>query len=286
MRLPDLSRLGTVRASAVVLATLTLLGVAAGLVVNLAQGPRWNASTNVLVRVASPDDILLTGNAYPISIADQIDASALATSQAVLLQAARVLGERGGLTAMQKHVAAAPQGSSHVIVIQATQPDPVTAQRYADVVAATYVSVTEQQLAAFAASLPPPAPGDTQGSEVLRRAQLITRTLQPLQVFHSDQPTRLSRVQAPVALGIVGLGAGVLVVLAMTFLGRRIDRSRDAQRLLTPPAVDYHQDGGGTAAKRLPATALPDVDRHHRHSVPVTVVTIHGRRPSPAPRTP
>jgi capsular polysaccharide biosynthesis protein len=251
MRKPNLAELGTARAAAVILVSLTVLGVAAGLLLNLVQAPKWTATTNVLVRAASVDGLVLTGTAYPISIADQIDESALATSQDVLTQAAQELNVRGGLTELQRHVTAAPQGSSHVLEIKATGPDAATAQRTADVVAAIFVTKTQQRLASFAASLPPAASPLTANSEVLHRAELITRTLQPLQVFHGEQPTQVSSVRAPTALGIVGLAAGALVVLALTFLGRRIDRPRDAQRLLSLPAVHYDRHQGGPAAARL-----------------------------------
>jgi capsular polysaccharide biosynthesis protein len=251
MRTPNLTELGTARAATIILASLTLLGVTAGLLLNLVQGPKWTATTNVLVRDASVDGLLLTGTAYPISIADQIDESALATSQDVLIQAVRELNVPGGLTELQRHVTAAPQGSSHVIEIKATEPDAATAQRTADVVAAIFMTMTQQRLDSFAASLPPVAGPLPANSEVLRRAELITRTLHPLQVFHGEQPTQVSRARAPAALGIVGLAAGALVVLALTFLGRRIDRPRDAQRLLSLPAVHYDRRQGGPAAARL-----------------------------------
>lgn len=251
MRQPNLTELGTARAAAIILTSLTLLGMAAGVVLNLVQGPTWTATTDVLVRAASVDEMLLTGTGYPISIADQIDESALATSQDVLIQAAHELNFPGGLTELQHHVTAAPQGSSHVIEIKATDRDAATAQHTADVVAAIYVTITKQRLESFAASLSPAAGAPAADSEVLRRAQLVTRTLQPLQVFHGDQPTQLSRARAPAALGIVGLAAGALVVLALTFLGPRIDRPRDAQRLLSLPAVHYDRRRGGPAATRL-----------------------------------
>lgn len=261
MRKPNFALLSTVPAAAVIVTSLTVIGVVAGLLLNLAQGPKWTATTNVLVRVASVDGLLLTGISNPVSIADQIDESVLATSQDVLIQAARELHVRGGLAEMQQDVTAAPQGSSHVIVITATKPDAATAQQTADVVAAIFVRMTQQRLASIAANvaanLPPTtAPAE---SEILRRAQLITRTLQPLQIFHDQQPTQQSQVRTPVALGIVGLAAGALVVLALTFLGRRVDKPRDAQRLLSVPAVHHDRSRGGAAAVRLVRCLL------HRH---------------------
>ncbi|MGH3827803.1 MAG: hypothetical protein ACRDQX_11615 [Pseudonocardiaceae bacterium] len=253
MRKLNFALLSTARAAAIILVSLTVIGVAAGLLLNRVQGTKWTATTNVLVRMApgDVDGLLLTGTSNPVSIADQIDESALATSQGVLIKAAHELNVRGGLTEMQREVTAAPQGSSHVIVITATEPNAATAQRTADVVANIFIAMTQQRLAAIAASLPPATGPLTANSEVLRRAQLITRTLQPLQMFHDEQPTQLSRVRTPAALGIVGLAAGALVVLALAFLGQRVDKPRDAQRLLSLPAVHHDRSRGGPAAARL-----------------------------------
>jgi capsular polysaccharide biosynthesis protein len=247
-RMPDLARLGTARAAAIIIVSLVLLGVVAGVAWNLVQGPRWTATTNVLVRLSSVDSLLLTGNTDSVSISDQIDDSSLATSQDTLTQVANQLHPRGGLAQLQRDVNATPQGSSHVIVISATEPDPVTAQRISDAVAATFVATTQKRLAALGASAAAAAGPPNADSALLARAQWISKAAQPLQVFHDQLPTRISPAHVPAALGLVGLAAGTLVVLALSFLGLRVDRPRDAQRLLSLPAVPYDRSQGGGAA--------------------------------------
>jgi capsular polysaccharide biosynthesis protein len=248
---PELARLGTARASVIIIASLVALGVVAGVLWNVAQGPRWTATTDILIRLSSLDGLLLTGNTDSVSISDQIDDSSLATSQDTLTQVVRQLNLHDGLAQLQKNVNATPQGSSHVIVISATQPDPVTAQRISDAVAATFAASTQKRLAALGTSIATAAGPPNTDTEVLARAQWIARSVQPLQVYHDELPTRESPARVPMALGIVGLAAGALLVLALSFLGLRVDRPRDAQRLLALPAVPYDRSRGGAEAARL-----------------------------------
>ncbi|HEY3630213.1 MAG TPA: hypothetical protein VGL21_04910 [Jatrophihabitantaceae bacterium] len=250
---------GGARRAVIIVAALTLLGLAAGIALDRIQGPRWNASTAVLLRISSVDSLLLTGQAAPVSVADQVDASALAVSQTALTRAAIELGESKGWTELGTRVSAEPAPSSHVILIKATAPDRDSAQHTADVVAATYVAIMREQLSAAAASMAPPSsPTDYAGSELQRRAQLLTGGVQPLQVFHTDKPTKLSGTQTPVTLGIVGLAAGALVVLALTFLRRTITKPREAQRLVELPAVGFDRPDGGAQASRLVHGLLDD----------------------------
>jgi capsular polysaccharide biosynthesis protein len=218
LTVPDLARFGTARAGAVIIVSLVVLGVIAGVIWNVVQGPRWTATTNVLIRLSSVDTLLLTGNVDSSNSTDQMDDAFLATSQDILGEVIRQLHPVGGLPQLQKDVNATPQGSSHVIVISATEPDPVTAQRISDTVANTFVAAVHTRLTTLAASQP---------------------------------PTRV-----PTALGIVGLAAGALVVLALSLLGLRVDRPRDTQRLLEVPAVPYDRSDGSAAAARLVQAVL------------------------------
>ena len=281
LRLPDLARLGTARAGGIIVVTLVVLGVVAGVIWNVVLGPRWTATTDVLIRLSSVDTLLLTGSPDSANSTDQIDDASLATSQDTLNEVISQLHVGGGLLQLQKDVNATPQGSSHVIVISATEPDPVTAQRIADAVAGDFVAAARQRLAVLAASLQPSggapmpsvaaAPNGTAAAmnsaatnsavasanaEVLARAQLVAKTMQPWQVYRDQLPSRESPVRVPAALGIVGLAAGALVILALSFLGLRVDRPRDAQRLLEIPAVPYDRSGGSAAAARLVQAVL------------------------------
>jgi capsular polysaccharide biosynthesis protein len=269
LTVPDLARFGTARAGAVIIVSLVVLGVIAGVIWNVVQGPRWTATTNVLIRLSSVDTLLLTGNVDSSNSTDQMDDAFLSTSQDILGEVIRQLHPVGGLLQLQKDVNATPQGSSHVIVISATEPDPVTAQRISDTVANTFVAAVRTRLTTLAASLQPTAvpavpvtaaiasPALTSAdADVLARARLIASTVQPLQVFHDQLPSQQPPARVPAALGIVGLAAGALVVLALSLLGLRVDRPRDAQRLLEVPAVPYDRSDGSAAAARLVQAVL------------------------------
>lgn len=266
--------LSTARGAAAIMITLSLFGALLGVLINLAQTPKWTASTSVMVKVGEQDKFALNGEWSSPNFEDQIDLASVATNQDALITVARRLNLPDSLADLQENVTASPKGSSHVIVFSATQPDPELAQRVADAVATNFVEDSQRNMESLLQSLPPvPAPASAPDDdhpagaepapappgpdpEIVARASLLSNTIKPLQVFHDDLPSRPSPARTPAALAVVGLAAGALVVLALTFLGQRVDRARDAQRLLSLPAVDYDRSGNCPDADRLVSAML------------------------------
>lgn len=239
----------SVRTSAVLLGLLAVIGVAAGVVVNLLRPPQWQASTDALVRTWSIDSLLISGEATPVSTEDQVDAATVATSQQVLGVAATTLADGRTWMDLSKGVTATPAVASHFVTITATGRDAASAQATSEAVAAAFSNVTRQNLVTAAAGLTSTADGSKDPQLVLR-AQVLTRSLQPIQVYHDSQPKQLApNVQTPIALGIVGLAIGGLALIVLFLARPSISAARDAQRATALPSVDFRPEDGASVAR-------------------------------------
>lgn len=245
----------TSRTAAILLAVLLVLGVGAGIVVELVRTPQWQASTDALIRTWSVESLLLTGQPTPVETEDQADAAVVAVSQTVLSRAAEALDEPGGWTELAERVTAVPVPTSHFVTITATGRDEQTAVRTSEAVATAFAQVMRENLTAAADGLVSTQTGEGD-PDIRLRTQLLTWTLQPIQVYRTSQPEQLvPSAQTPVALGVVGLAIGALVILAMTLLRPSVTGARDAQRLLALPAVGFGP-GGEPETARLIARLL------------------------------
>lgn len=244
------------RTAAVLLGVLLVLGVAAGGAIELVRGPQWQASTDALVRAWSVDSLLLTGQTTPVTTADQADAAVVAVSRTVLERAATDLGEARGWEYLSEHVTAVPMPVSHFVTITATGVDGDTAQRISEAVAGAFSTVMRENLTTSAEGLASTQVGDGD-PDIRLRSQLLTSTLQPIQVYRTTQPERITpTVRTPIALGIVGLAIGALVLLALALTRPSVTSARDAQRLLALPAAPFPRPHGGPEAARLIARLL------------------------------
>lgn len=272
----DLGRLrgATSRTAAILLAVLLVLGVGAGIAIEAVRAPQWQASTDALIRTWSVESLLLTGQPTPVETEDQADAAVVAVSQTVLTRAAEALGEGGDWTELAERVTAVPVPTSHFLTITATGRDEQAAVRTSEAVATAFAQVMRENLTAAADGLVSTQAGEDDPA-IRLRTQLLTWTLQPIQVFRTTQPERLTpSVQTPIALGIVGLAIGGLVILAMTLLRPSITGARDAQRLLALPAVGFGPTGSPDTA-RLIARLL---DAHPKGALLVAPVTAEAEK--------
>ena len=111
---------GRTRTAITVMLSLALLGVVVGALLGLLRGPEWSSSTEIQVRVASAEALLLTGQAVPISTEDLTDVATLAVSENILTRAAQTLGDGEDWTELGKRVSAEPVAASHLVSITAT----------------------------------------------------------------------------------------------------------------------------------------------------------------------
>lgn len=259
----------TSRSAAILLTVLLVLGVGAGTVVELVRAPQWEASTDALIRTWSVESLLLTGQPTPVETEDQADAAVVAVSQTVLTRATEALGDGDDWADLAERVTAVPVPTSHFVTITATGPDELAAARTSEAVATAFAQVMRENLTAAAEGLTSTQIGEGD-PDIRLRTQLLTWTLQPIQVFRTTQPAQLTpTVQTPIALGIVGLAIGGLVILAMTLLRPSVASARDAQRLLSLPAVGFGP-GGTPDTARLIARLL---EAHPKGSLLVAPVT-------------
>lgn len=245
---------------AIVVVLLGLVGVAAGIIVDRERGPQWSANTGVLIRLPSPEVLLLTGLSPTVETPDLIDAAAMAKSQAVLTRAATKLGPSSTWTDLAEQVTVEPVGSSHIIKVTATAPDRGSATRTADAVAAAYVETTQERLSKAMATLEtvprPPDPERQGGSDVTAdirsRAVVLGRAVTIAETFRTEEPIQLvPGTKTPAALGIVGLAAGALAAVILTLLRPAQGRSRHAappSGTRPRPPTDAGRGGTGQVA--------------------------------------
>jgi capsular polysaccharide biosynthesis protein len=220
-----MSRRTVVLAAVVVL--LGIVGAAAGVLVNRVRGPEWSAETGIMIKLASPDVVLLTGLTPTVELEDLIDAAAVAKSQTVLTRAAAKMGSWYTLADLSEQIAVEPVGSSHIIKVTAKTPDRDLSIRTADAVASAYVEVTQEQLKATTDALQtvprPPDPGRQGGSDITAdvrsRAVILGQDVAMAEIIHTEDPKQTSpSITTPIALGIVGVAAGALGAVIVTLL--------------------------------------------------------------------
>lgn len=232
-------------------AGLTVLGGAAGWEVEHARGPQYQASTDVLVQFWSVQGYLLTGQGSPVSTQDVADAATLATSPDVLDLAASRLGHGTQGTALARTVTVTPQLVSHGITIVATGTTAAQAEQTSQAVATAMTDTLNQRIENTAAGLSAVNNGDFR-SVLEQRAQVLTSSVQPLQVLRTGTAQQTSpSTKTPIMLAVVGLAAGVLLVIALVFARPVVSRARDAQRLTELPAVPFETPLGGPRAARM-----------------------------------
>ncbi|MFP5021575.1 YveK family protein [Pseudonocardia phyllosphaerae] len=263
----------TVRRAAVLMGTLFLVGLLAGLVVDQLRPASWKAGTDVLVRTWSTDSLLLTGQPAELTTADQADAATVAVSEPVLTRAAATLGAGMDWHELTTTVTAEPVPSSHLVRITATGTDERTAAARADAVAAAFADLRKEQLDAAAAGLVRTPAGAT-SADVRLRSQLLIGATRPLEVFRTAVPEQTSPgVTLPASAAIVGLGVGALVVLALTTLRPALGTGRDAQRAGALPGVDFDPARSGVDAgeelARMLGTLVDDGRRGALHVMPI-----------------
>ena len=230
-----------------VVVLLGIAGAAAGVMVDKIRGPQWSAETGILIRLASPDTVLLTGLPTTVEAEDLIDAAAVAKSQAVLTSAAGKLGGGATWSDLAKRVTVEPVGTSHIIKITAKTTTSAAATRMADAVADSYLEATAEQLRATTTTLStvprPPDPGRQGGSDVTAdvrsRAVVLATGVTAAQVLRTDEPVQLTpSIKTPITLGIVGLAAGALFAVAVTVLRPGANSRRRRGTTFTIPQVE------------------------------------------------
>lgn len=261
----------TVRRAAALMGALFVAGLLAGLAADHLRPPVWEASTDVLVRTWSTESLLLTGQPAQLTSADQADAATVAVSEPVLGRAAAALGGNLDWHELAETVTAEPVPGSHLVRITATGVDERTAAARSDAVAGAFSDLRKEQLDAAAAELVR-TPAGAASEEVRLRSQLLVGTARPLEVFRTAVPEQTSPgVTLPAASGIVGLGAGALVVLLLVTLRPTVATGRDAQRAVGLPGVEFDPSRGGVDASEQLARMLGTLDDDGRRGALLVV---------------
>lgn len=229
---------------------LTLIGAAGGWALGRARGPQFTASTDVLVQFWDVQTFLLTGQGGAVSSSDVADASTLATSGNVLDLAASRLDDGRDGAALAQDVTAVPESFGNGITITATGTTASSASRTSAAVAAALSDTIQTRINNSAAGLE--NGGGDFGTLVRQRAQALSSSVQPLQVLRTAAAQQTApTMKTPAMLGIVGLAAGVLLVIALVYARPVVGRPRDVQRLTELPAVPFDARSAAPAATRL-----------------------------------
>lgn len=237
--------------AAALVAGLAVVGAAGGWLVGRASGPEYQATTQVLVQFWSINSFLLTGQGDTVSSTDVADAATLATSSDVLDAAARRLDDGRTGADLGKDVTATPGVASHAVSIVATGTTAAGARNASKDVAAAMITSLNQRISDTATNLSDNADGDFPAL-VQQRAKVLTASVQPLQALATGQPEQTApTTKTPIALGVVGLAAGVLILVGLTFARPVIGRAREVQRLVELPAVPFAEPLGGPEASAL-----------------------------------
>lgn len=237
---------------------LTGLGAGAGWMLERARGEEWQATTDVLVRFWSVEGYLLTGQSTPVTPQDVADAATLAHSREVLDRAAQQLDDGRSGADLGGAVTAIPQSLSHAVSITATAGDAAEATRTVEAVAAAMVDALDDRVESAAAGLSDVAPGEFL-VVLQQRAQVLTRSVQPLVPLATSEAELTSTpLRTMATFAVVGLAAGTLLVLTISFVRPEIRQARDAQRLTQRPAVPFADAAGNPEAARLVRRLLDD----------------------------
>jgi capsular polysaccharide biosynthesis protein len=252
---------------------LTLVGVLGGWALEHARGPRFTASTDVLVQFWDVQAFLLTGQGSTVSSQDVADAATLATSGNVLDLAAQQLADGRDAAALAATVTATPQSLANGITITATGTTASSAERASTAVAQALDDTIQARITNSAAGLEGANSGDF-GSLVRQRAQALSSSVQPLQVLRTAAAQQTGpSMKTPAMLGIVGLAAGVLLVIALVYARPVVGGPRDAQRLTELPAVPFDLHSGAPSATRLVRRLLDGRPQGRVLIVPVDAAT-------------
>ena len=240
------------RTAALLLVVLTAAGLVGGWLLQEVRGPSYEAQTNVLVQFGQVQAFLLTGQSTAVSTSDVADAATLATSPDVLdLAADRLDDGRDGDELSAVVTATALASSSNGFTITATGSTAEEAQQVSEAVARAATDTQQQRISESAANLAALADGDLK-TTIQQRAQVLVTSVQPLEVLRTAAATSSgSAVVSSLALGIVGLAAGVLLVIAVTFARPVVSRPRDAQRLTDLPSVAFEPGQPNAEAGQL-----------------------------------
>lgn len=264
-----MSRLLSHRWAAVVLVLLfTVVGAAGGWAVEHAKGPKFQASTDVLVRFWSVESFLLSDQSTPVSSSDVVDAATLADSPDVLNAAAAALHDGRTGNDLVRSVSVVPASASNDVNITATASDPETARRTSAAVAQAMIAALDDRIQASIRGLP----GGTEfQSGVFQRAEVLTRSVRPLIALATSQPTQTApTTKSLIAFAIVGMAAGTLLVVGARFAQPTLQEARVAQRLTQRPAVPFAPKTGSPEAGRLMRRLLDERPRGSVLIVPVS----------------
>lgn len=230
---------------------LTLIGGASGWALEHARGPEFQASTNVRIQFWGIEAFLLTGQGSTVSSQDVADAATLATSPDVLDLAAAELSDGRDTHSLAATVTATPELTSNGVTIVATGTTATTAERTSAAVARAMSDTLQKRIAGTAASLQGGNGGDF-SALLQQRAQVLTTSVAPLQVLRTASPEQTGpTLKTAVTLAVVGLAAGVLLMIALVFGRPVVARASDVQRLTELPAVPFNRRDGDAAAMRL-----------------------------------
>jgi capsular polysaccharide biosynthesis protein len=239
------------RAAALVIAVLTTLGLVGGWLVAEVRGPSYDAQTNVLVQFGQVQAFLLTGQSSAVSIQDVADAGTLATSPDVLDLAAERLDDGLDGDDLAALVTATGLSSSNGFTLTATADTAEDAEALSSAVAQATIDTQQQRISDSAASLAALADGDLK-TIIQQRAQILVSSVQPLEVLRTAAATNTrSTLVTTLALGIVGLAAGVLLLVGVHFARPVVSRPRDAQRLTERPSVAFEPSQASPEAGAL-----------------------------------
>lgn len=257
------------RIAALVIVALTAVGLVGGWLLDEVRGPRFAAETNVLVQFGQVQGFLLTGQSSGVTTQDVADVATLATSPDVLDLAARRLGGGQDGTDLTGEVTATSASLSNGFTVTATGATSAAARRLSALVAEATADVQRQRISESAASLSELADGDLKRT-IQQRAQVLLSSVPPIQVLRTAAATSTrSAVTTTIMMGIVGLAAGVLLVVGYSFARPVVSRPRDAQRLTELPSVAFEEPHGGGEVSRL-VRRLLDVRGGDVVLVPVT----------------
>lgn len=219
MAIPEIHR----RGAAVLLVAFTLLGAGAGVLVGVAKGPQWKATSTVLVQWTPSDvlSLLLNGSATQVGPDDLTDVAGSIDNPAVLSAVATRLGDGSTSDEISRSLSADPVAASHLITITATATTGERAESIAGAAANTLAAVEKAAVTAATGNLP--AAGTSPDAAQLQlRAQLVGSRVDPVRLMGRTSAVRTSPSSTtPVALAVVGLAAAGLIVIGLSLRGTR-----------------------------------------------------------------
>lgn len=221
------------------------LGAALGIAVSAAAGPQWQVQSTVAFSSSSQDPVLFSSSNASVADRELADATALATSEAVLAPAADRLGTGEDWTTLQDVITVTPSTGSDIITISGTAPSRSRAAARVEAVVASFAQVSRQRVveaarrtAAAATSGDAPASGAQALSDIAARAGVLASTAEPVRVLSTTAPTQtgpaLARDGATGAVLGLLLAAAVLVLLAAR--PSRVSTSQDAAEIFGLPS--------------------------------------------------